>query len=152
MGLLGLFKKKPKKDYATLDDVKPAPEEVEVSDKPLKRSEIREIGFEEEPEEASAPAEPESGSGGFGMFGMGADSEETSESSEESGTSLKLEEAMQQARKYLIVHAQIPNDLLPKKSSKRENGTFYFEFQDRELNRIELDGNGEVIDWEREKL
>lgn len=172
MGLLGLFKKKPKKNFATLDEVRDLPEDVEISDKPLSRDEIHELDTGEAPGDVAADAgaagtetatgDASSGASAEGMFEMGSGFGEGSEYSEGSGEEpgadtgteigMKLEDAMQMAQKYLIVHAQIPNGMLPKKSSKRENGTFYFEFQDRELHRIELDGKGEVMDWEREKL
>jgi len=149
MGLLGLFKKKPRKNFATLEEVKGRPEDVEVSDKPIPRNEIQEIGGDAR-EVESVAEESSAETSEMSMFDTESESGEMGETASES--EIKLEDAMILARKYLIVHAQIPNDLLPKKSTKRENGTFYFEFQDRELNRIELDGKGEVTDWEREKL
>lgn len=155
MGLLGLLKKKPRKNYATLAEIKAPAETIEVSDTPLKRSEIGEIdtdptGLEAPTAVAEAPTEVKHS--GFGLFGRHDEDDGMPENPDDPDAVIKLDEAMRQAQKYLIVHAQIPNDLLPKKSSKRENGTFYFEFQDRELHRIELDGSGEVVDWEREKL
>jgi len=150
MGLLGFLKKKPKKDFATIDEVKGPRETVEISDKPLKKAEIHEIGGADTEAQALADVTPDTEN----LPGMGMFSSEEMGAVEATGTgvTMKLEEAMERARKYLIVHAQIPNGILPQKSSKRENGTFYFEFKDRELHRIELDQSGEVTDWEREKL
>jgi len=162
MGFFGKFRKK--KEIGHIDDVagmSPKKGNIKVGEAPLKGHEIKELDFGDSRVEVPDVAGDSGGadsSSGFDAFEISEDTSESADSGEEAGaegkpaTSLALSDATQVAKRYLIVHAQCPNSIMPSRSSKRENGEFYFEFRDRELHQVTVSPEGEVIEWNREKL
>ncbi|MFC1454857.1 hypothetical protein ACFLQI_02085 [Candidatus Undinarchaeota archaeon] len=79
--------------------------------------------------------------------------EETNEDyqfSSESVGGLTLSSATETAKKYLISHELLPNNIEPMKAMKKDAGGYYFEFKDKGMiYSISLSEEGEVVEWEK---
>ncbi|MFH1786702.1 MAG: hypothetical protein ABH829_03590 [archaeon] len=129
--------------YATSGKKPPAPQKGAK----LRKEDIHELDY------SSVEAQKEVAATSFSaLSGFGAQAEKEDEDYQFSAKSvtLNLPHATSIAKKYLITHALLPNNIEPIKAMKRDAGGYYFEFKDRGvIHSVTLDEKGEVIEWEK---